>query len=604
MIYQKHYLIASILLIMPLFTTAMEVKKKKKAEQKEQQWRYIQTNDGATVGISPKSLLFSKSGFFKAITNGRFEKKGIADNPIILESINKTQLKLIHQYIVKEKSPKKSFERYLQDYNIDNLNQLIVTSDFLCVKGIFKFVVPCLIKKLQNPNVLNNWLKAGWSKLLTENEEVSDYIKKNLTRNIKPTPQYLEQKKSIISKVLEGHNERVSSVAFSSDGAMIASGSWDNTVKIWDVETGAEIHTLTGHHGTVDSVEFSPDSTTLASGSRFLTSKFWNVKIGTEILMFPENKSLIYSVTFSPNGIILALGLNDGTIKFCKLKTGAEMCTLTGHTDSVFSLKFSQNGNMLASGSRDKTVKIWDVETGVEMRTLTGHQNYVISVAFSHDGKILVSIPWLGKIKFWKVKTGTEISDFIGHTKHVNTIAFSPDSIMFASGSYDKKIRFWKVKTGNRIRTFTGHTDYVNAIAFSPDSIMFVSGSKDNTIRLWRLIDLQDIEQLSPLELLFIHAQQHTKIINLKQTYSELYKIYNQASDLAKALITPQKESCWQRWFSRRKINNVIRIIRPFLKISVFVLMVYSIYTIYKMDKRIAFIFLALYLQLIRMLIL
>ena len=566
MIYQKHYLIASILLIMPLFTTAMEVKKKKKAEQKEQQWRYIQTNDGATVGISPKSLLFSKSGFFKAITNGRFEKKGIADNPIILESINKTQLKLIHQYIVKEKSPKKSFERYLQDYNIDNLNQLIVTSDFLCVKGIFKFVVPCLIKKLQNTNVLNNWLKAGWNKFLTENEELSDYIKKNLTRNIKPTPQYLEQKKSIISKVLEGHNERVSSVAFSSDGAMIASGSWDNTVKIWDVETGAEIHTLTGHHGTVDSVEFSPDSTTLASGSRFLTSKFWNVKIGTEILMFPENKSLIYSVTFSPNGIILALGLKDGTIKFCKLKTSAEMCTLTGHTDAVFSLKFSQNGNMLASGSRDKTVKIWDVETGVEMRTLTGHQNYVISVAFSHDGKILVSIPWLGKIKFWKVKTGTEISDFIGHT------------------------------------------DYVNAIAFSPDSIMFVSGSKDNTIRLWRLIDLQDIEQLSPLELLFIHAQQHTKIINLKQTYSELYKIYNQASDLAKALITPQKESCWQRWFSWRKINNVIRIIRPiispFLKISVFVLMFYSIYTIYKMDKRTAFIFLPLYLQLISMLIL
>ena len=140
--------------------------------------------------------------------------------------------------------------------------------------------------------------------------------------------------------LLTGHTFGVWSVAFSSNGNLLASGSEDNTICLWDAHTGRLLHTLTGHARTIRSVAFSPDGNTLVSGSE------------------------------------------DDTIRLWDAHTGRHIRTLTEHTDGVESVAFSPDGQILASGSRDNTICLWDVHTGRHIRTLIGrHRNTVYSVS-------------------------------------------------------------------------------------------------------------------------------------------------------------------------------------------------------------------------------
>ncbi|MDH6100450.1 trypsin-like peptidase domain-containing protein [Anabaenopsis sp. FSS-46] len=232
---------------------------------------------------------------------------------------------------------------------------------------------------------------------------------------------------------------------FSPDGRTLASGSWDRTVKLWDVATRREIATLTGHSFVVTSVAFSPDGKTLASS-----------------------------------------GSVDRTIKLWDVATGRKIATLTGHSDSVSSVAFSPDGKTLASGSVDRTIKLWDVATRRSIATLTGHSEAVRSVAFSPDGKTLASGSEDNTIKLWDVATGRSITTLTGHSNRVNSVAFSPDGKTLASGSEDNTIKLWDVATRRSIATLTEHSDGVRSVAFSPDGRTLASGSGDGTIKIWR----------------------------------------------------------------------------------------------------------------------
>jgi WD40 repeat protein/energy-coupling factor transporter ATP-binding protein EcfA2 len=293
-------------------------------------------------------------------------------------------------------------------------------------------------------------------------------------------------------RTLKGH-DGVQSVNFSPDGKTLVSGSWDNTIKLWNVETGEEIRTLKGHDNSVNSVNFSPDGKTLVSGSGDKTIKLWNVETGEEIRTLKGHDNSVNSVNFSPDGKTLVSGSGDKTIKLWNVETGQEIRTLNGHDNSVISVNFSPDGKTLVSGSGDKTIKLWNVKTGQEIRTLKGHDNSVISVNFSPDGKTLVSGSGDKTIKLWNVETGKEILTLKGHDNAVWSVNFSPDGKTLVSGSLDKTIKLWNVETGKlwngstgqEIRTLKGHDSYVNSVNFSPDGKTLVSGSEDKTIKLW-----------------------------------------------------------------------------------------------------------------------
>lgn len=174
---------------------------------------------------------------------------------------------------------------------------------------------------------------------------------------------------------LQGHFDTIYSVNFSPDGELLGSGGGYNTVKIWNLENGNNIFTKQEHpkpcfdgqlcifHVAV--IKFSPDGTMLASGSDDGTIKLWNATDGNEIMTLQDQGYLapVQSLDFSPNGKLLASGSRDGTIKLWNARDGSEISTLT-HSDAyvVMSLNFSLDGKMLASGSADKTIKLWNLD--------------------------------------------------------------------------------------------------------------------------------------------------------------------------------------------------------------------------------------------------
>ncbi|MBN8574768.1 MAG: hypothetical protein J0M05_12715, partial [Candidatus Kapabacteria bacterium] len=292
-------------------------------------------------------------------------------------------------------------------------------------------------------------------------------------------------------RTLTGHASSVRSVAFSPDGSRIASGSSDETIKIWDVSTGKELRTLTGHTGWVNSVAFSPDGRKIASGSGIgdASIKIWDASMGKELQTLTGHTDVVYSVAFSPDGSRLASGSSDNTIKIWDANTRKELRTLTEHDGDVPSVAYSTDGSTLASGSGDASIKIWKASTGVFLRTLlTGHNTgWVSTVTFSPDGSTLASGCEDGTIRIWDASTGAELPAFTGHTAWVYSVAFSPDGSTLASGSGDYTIKIWDASTGAELRTLTAHTGPVFSVAYSPDGSMLASGSLDNTIKIWEI---------------------------------------------------------------------------------------------------------------------
>ncbi|OJJ98902.1 hypothetical protein ASPACDRAFT_121692 [Aspergillus aculeatus ATCC 16872] len=286
-------------------------------------------------------------------------------------------------------------------------------------------------------------------------------------------------------RTLTGHSNSVFSVVVSPDGRTLASGSGDDTIKLWNTATGIEQHTLTGHSSSVSSVAFSPDGRTLASGSHDNTVKLWNTVAGVEQRTLTGHSNLVFSVVFSPNGRILASGSWDNTIKLWNIATGVEQHTLTGYSELIFSVAFSPDGRTLASGSDDNTVKLWDTDTGIEKCTLTGHSNLIRSVAFSPNSRMVASGSEDNTVKLWDTDTGVEQGTLTGHSDFIRSVAFSPDGCMLVSGSNDSTVKLWDITAGAEQRTLIGHSDWVRSMAFSQDGCILASGSDDNTVKLW-----------------------------------------------------------------------------------------------------------------------
>lgn len=300
------------------------------------------------------------------------------------------------------------------------------------------------------------------------------------------------RKKVSLIHTINGHSGKAASIAVSFDGQMIASGSDDNTIKLWHLGTGELLHTLTGQSGRVLTIALSPDGQTLASSHKTTERScinIWHLGTGGELPKSPRHtlpghNKWIYSLTISPDGQFLVSGGHK--IKIWHLGTGEALLTLAGHKQRVYSLAMTPDGQTFVSSGGDKTIKIWHLHTGELLRTLTGHSDWVRTVAMTPDGQILASGSDDNTINLWDLGTGKLIRTLIGHTDWVLSLAISPDGQTLISGSRDSTIKLWDLGTGKLLHTLTGHKKWVYSLVISPDGQTLASGSEDKTIKIWR----------------------------------------------------------------------------------------------------------------------
>ena len=313
-------------------------------------------------------------------------------------------------------------------------------------------------------------------------------------------------KKVILDRTLVGHTNYVRSVAWSPDRSQIVSGSWDNTVRIWNATTGNLTRTLNGHTNSVNSVAWSPDSSQIASGSYDNTVRIWDAATGENTRTLNGHTRSVESVAWSPDGSQIVSGSWDNTVRIWNAATGNLARTLNGHTNSVNSVAWSPDGKQIVSGSWDRTVRIWNAFTGVLIKTLNGYTGRVTSVAWSPDGKQIVSGSHDNTVRIWDVATGKKRQTLNGHTGQVFSVAWSPDGSHIVSGSWDDTVRIWNAATGES-RTLNRRTGRVYSVAWSPDGSQIVSGSYDNTVRIWNA-HIRDSAQAKALLLAWIQAQE------------------------------------------------------------------------------------------------
>lgn len=303
---------------------------------------------------------------------------------------------------------------------------------------------------------------------------------------------FLDELKNIVYKAqeknrLEGHTEEVSSLSFSHDGKLIASGSVDQTIKIWSVEDVSKQPTTIpfAHNNLIREVKFSHNSKMIASSSLDQSVKLWT-----------SNRQRLH-----PRSPMM-------------------------HDASVFGISFSPNDKILASSSKDGKIKLWKTDNGMPLNGLkdkhiTGKQDYwIYSVDFNPKRPNDLQIVSAGfstgnsidsRLRLWWDVTGDQPkSDIIGsrqkdhHEGVVYIVRFSPEGDIIASGGIDNKVKLWDVKRKKLIATLSEHKQSVYGLSFSSDGSRLASASEDQTIKVWdvhKIVKMWKANPDSPLEI-------------------------------------------------------------------------------------------------------
>ena len=344
--------------------------------------------------------------------------------------------------------------------------------------------IPLLIAECRPPDVIAQFARIDLRK-----------TSEDMYASLLAACQEVDIAKPIVSKeqvgqdraVIKGHSDKVRGIAVTPDGRKCVSGSWDKTLKVWDLASGKCIATMRGHADYVGGVAVTSDGRTILSASKDKTIRVWDLASGKCIFVLEGHASGVYRVAVTPDARTAVSCSEDRTLKVWDLVSAKCIATLEGHAGEVASVDITPDGRKAVSCSNDKTLKIWDLASGKCIATLSGHADYVRDVAVTPNGLNIISCSDDKTLKVWDLATGMCIATLEGHASTVYGVAVTPDARTAVSCSNDKTLKIWDLASGKCTATLSGHAGDIWYVAIVPDGRTAISSSDDKTIRMWNL---------------------------------------------------------------------------------------------------------------------
>lgn len=280
---------------------------------------------------------------------------------------------------------------------------------------------------------------------------------------------------------LNGHTNKVSSLAFSGDGRYLASAGMDGKIRLWEISLGQEKQTFPIHQADLNAIAFSPDGNLLASAEAI-----WDVESNEKLHTLEQNFVHLGHVAFSPDGSRLIIAGFQQSTKLWDVSTGKVLRTFDPPLEELgfFDIVFSPDGKWAAGGANHGMVNLWDANSGsLQAGLRSNYEGDLHAVAFSPDGQWLAAGGTDEVAFIWSLSSGEVIKELrLGNG--IYSLAISPDGTLLATAGCDRTVKLWEVASWKLLRSLP-HADELMAVAFSPDGKLLAAGGYDNSIAVW-----------------------------------------------------------------------------------------------------------------------
>ncbi|RRR74196.1 MAG: hypothetical protein EI684_07565 [Candidatus Viridilinea halotolerans] len=286
-------------------------------------------------------------------------------------------------------------------------------------------------------------------------------------------------------RTIHAHKGNVWALDFGPGGLELASGGWDEAVRLWRTSDGSMIARLDDQAGNVLSVSFSPDGLLVAVASSNGEVKIWGARGGKLVQTLATPQAYQESVHFSPDSQVLITNGSDATIRYWRLSDGAVLQRIATVPNAV-ALACRPDGQALAVACHDRRIRMYDAERGNLVATLTGHREGLSAIAFSLEGTMLISGSTDGMVCLWDSEHGELRYQLRGHQNAIRSVAIHPDGLLAASGSMDGSIRLWRTTDGELHQVLKGTGSGILRLTFSPNGELLAAGDTDGRITFWQ----------------------------------------------------------------------------------------------------------------------
>jgi WD40 repeat protein len=324
-----------------------------------------------------------------------------------------------------------------------------------------------------------------------------------------------------VKRTLKEMSHQVYFTSYSPDGKYILSTGSDNSIIIWNSETGIIYRTLTGLKKRPNAGVISGNMKLVISGGEDNLLSIWDPEKMEVTRTLSGHNGAIKSLDISPDGKLIASGSTDKTIRVWNLNTRNLVYELKAHKNVINTITFSPDGKMLASGGGDRALIIWDVSNGNIINSKTAHRGWIRDIAFSNDGELIATCGDDKLIHIWESRELTKIMTLEGHRDWVQTIAFSPDGKSLLSGGHDQIIILWDIATGKILQQSARQGQIILSLDIHPLKPDFVSASLlSEELKIWALSGL-DQQQWT---------LKNNKVSSIQETVSDEKPLKNEAS--------------------------------------------------------------------------